>query len=59
MNCPRLAGNAAATAVQTPDHYVPFLYALGACDSTSEKAVSLFEGFQVGKLSMRCVQFGG
>jgi len=24
----------------------------------SEKAVSVFEGFQAGTLSMRCVQFG-
>ena len=54
----RLAGDAAAMAVQTPDHYFPFLYALGASDSTSEKAVSVFEGFQSGTLSMRCVQFG-
>lgn len=54
----RLAGDAAATAVQTPDHYYPFLYALGASDSRSEKAVSVFEGFQAGTLSMRCVQFG-
>lgn len=54
----RLAGDAAATAVQTPDHYFPFLYALGASDSSTEKAVSVFEGFQSGTLSMRCVQFG-
>jgi 4,5-DOPA dioxygenase extradiol len=58
VNFTRLSGDAAATAVQTPDHYYPFLYALGASDSTSEKAVSLFEGFQAGTLSMRCVQFG-
>lgn len=54
----RLAGEAAATAVQTPDHYFPFLYALGASDPAGEKAVSVFEGFQSGTLSMRCVQFG-
>jgi len=58
VNYTRLAGDAAATAVQTPDHYFPFLYALGASDSTSEKAISVFEGFQAGTLSMRCVQFG-
>jgi 4,5-DOPA dioxygenase extradiol len=58
VNYARLAGDAAATAVQTPDHYFPFLYALGASDSMSEKAVSVFEGFQAGTISMRCVQFG-
>jgi 4,5-DOPA dioxygenase extradiol len=58
VNYARLAGDSAATAVQTPDHYFPFLYALGASDSLSEKATSVFEGFQAGTLSMRCVQFG-
>lgn len=58
VNYGRLAGDAAAAAVQTPDHYFPFLYGLGASDSLSEKAVSVFEGFQAGTLSMRCVQFG-
>jgi 4,5-DOPA dioxygenase extradiol len=58
VNYARLAGDAAATAVQTPDHYYPFLYAVGASDSMNEKAVSVFEGFQAGTLSMRCVQFG-
>ena len=58
VNYARLSGDAAATAVETPDHYYPFLYALGASDSMSEKASSLFEGFQAGTLSMRCVQFG-
>lgn len=59
VNYERLGGGAAATAVQTPDHYFPFLYALGASDTSSERAVSVFEGFQAGTLSMRCVQFGG
>ena len=59
VNYQRLGGGAAATAVQTPDHYFPFLYALGASDSMNERAVSVFEGFQAGTLSMRCVQFGG
>jgi len=58
VNYARLSGDAAATAVQTPDHYFPFLYALGASDSMSEMAASVFEGFQAGTLSMRCVQFG-
>jgi 4,5-DOPA dioxygenase extradiol len=58
VNYTRLSGDAAATAVQTPDHYFPLLYAVGASDSMSEKAISVFEGFQSGTLSMRCVQFG-
>jgi len=59
VNYARLGGDAAAMAVQTPDHYFPFLYALGASDSLRERAASVFEGFQAGTLSMRCVQFGG
>jgi len=51
----RLAG--AATAVATPDHYYPFLYALGAADR-AERARTIYEGFHSGTLSMRCVQFG-
>jgi 4,5-DOPA dioxygenase extradiol len=58
VNYTRLAGDAAAMAVQTPDHYLPFLVALGASDTANEPAVSVFEGFQAGTLSMRCVQFG-
>jgi 4,5-DOPA dioxygenase extradiol len=54
----RLAGDDAATAVPTPDHYWPFLYALGASDAVGEPVVNVFEGFQAGTLSMRCVQFG-
>ncbi len=46
----------AAIAVPTPDHYFPFLYALGAAGK-NEKVRSVFEGFQAGTLSMRCVQF--
>lgn len=51
----RLAG--ASTAVATPDHYFPFLYALGAA-GTGERAKTVYEGFQSGTLSMRCIQFG-
>ncbi|MDQ0069823.1 4,5-DOPA dioxygenase extradiol [Variovorax boronicumulans] len=47
----------ASTAVATPDHYFPFLYALGAA-GTGERAKTVYEGFQSGTLSMRCVQFG-
>lgn len=58
VNYARLGGDASTTAVQTPDHYFPFLYALGASDSLSEKALTVFEGFQAGTISMRCLQFG-
>lgn len=47
----------AGIAVATPDHYYPFLYALGAADAT-EKTQTIYEGFQGGTLSMRCVQWG-
>jgi len=58
VNYQRLGGDASATAVQTPDHYFPFLYALGASDALSENVVTVFEGFQAGTISMRCLQFG-
>jgi len=47
----------ASTAVAMPDHYYPFLYALGAAGS-GERAKTIYEGFQSGTLSMRCLQFG-
>ncbi|AGU48267.1 putative extradiol ring-cleavage dioxygenase, class 3 enzyme, subunit B [Variovorax paradoxus B4] len=47
----------ASIAVAMPDHYFPFLYALGAA-GTSERAKTVYEGFQSGTLSMRCIQFG-
>lgn len=51
----RLPG--ADTAVATPDHYFPFLYALGAANP-GERPTTVYEGFQSGTISMRCVQFG-
>ena len=51
----KLAG--AETAVATPDHYFPLLYALGAA-APDERARTVYEGFQSGTLSMRCIQFG-
>lgn len=47
----------AKMAVPTPDHYWPLLYALGAARD-NEEARFVFEGFQSGTLSMRCVQWG-
>lgn len=47
----------ARLAVPTPDHYWPLLYVLGAAKA-GEPVTFPFEGFQLGTLSMRCVQFG-
>jgi 4,5-DOPA dioxygenase extradiol len=47
----------ALTAVPTPDHYFPFLYALGAAQA-GEHARHVYAGFQSGTLSMRCIQRG-
>ena len=47
----------ASMAVATPDHYYPFLYALGAA-GPQQRAQTIHEGFQSGTLSMRCLQFG-
>ena len=47
----------ADVAVATPDHYYPFMYALGAADA-QERPKTIYEGFQAGTISMRCVQFG-
>ena len=55
VNYGRLDG--AAVAVATPDHYYPFMYALGAA-APNERAQTIYEGFQSGTLSMRCLQFG-
>lgn len=50
----------ADTAVATPDHDYPFLYAPGAAGAAgpAERARTVFESFHAGTLSMRCVQFG-
>jgi 4,5-DOPA dioxygenase extradiol len=47
----------AQLAAQTPDHYWPLLYAMGAARD-GEAPQFVFEGFQLGTLSMRCVQWG-
>lgn len=50
-------GKSARIAVPTNDHYLPLLYTLGLQDK--EEAHSyLFEGFQNGNISMRCVKIG-
>jgi 4,5-DOPA dioxygenase extradiol len=47
----------ARMAVPTPDHYWPLLYAVGAARD-GESAKFVYEGFQLGTLGMRCVQWG-
>lgn len=54
---PAAMGASAAMAVPTPDHYWPFLYALGASDPR-EPLQHVYEGFHSGTLSMRCLQWG-
>lgn len=44
-------------AVPTNDHYLPLLYALAQREST-ETVKHIYEGFQNGSVSMRCVQVG-
>ena len=52
-----LNSTAGRFAAPTPEHYLPFLYAFGAC-APGEKTQMLHEGFQNSSISMRCVQFG-
>jgi len=47
----------ARIAVPTPDHYFPLLYAVGAAPA-DEAPRHVFEGFQAGTLSMRCLHWG-
>ena len=47
----------ARMSVPSPDHYWPLLYAMGAVRE-GESAKFVYEGFQLGTLSMRCVQWG-
>jgi 4,5-DOPA dioxygenase extradiol len=54
---PELLGPHGLHAVPHPDHYFPLLTALGAAQA-HERAQHVFEGFQAGTISMRCVQWG-
>jgi 4,5-DOPA dioxygenase extradiol len=47
----------AEMAVPFPDHYFPLLYAAGAAQR-GEAVRQVFEGFQAGTISMRCMQWG-
>jgi 4,5-DOPA dioxygenase extradiol len=42
--------------VPTPDHYLPLLYAAAAA-GTDAAATTIYEGLEMGSLSMRCVLF--
>lgn len=44
-------------AVPTPDHYLPFLWMLGAAQDARPSYI--YEGFQNGSLSMRSIRFEG
>jgi 4,5-DOPA dioxygenase extradiol len=44
-------------AVPTPDHYLPFLWMLGSAQDARPSYI--YEGFQNGSLSMRCIRFDG
>jgi len=50
-------GRDALLSVPTPDHYLPFLYALGA-RKESEEVTYPVEGIDGGSISMLGVQFG-
>lgn len=41
--------------INNPDHYLPFLYALGA--GKGGNASYLYEGYELGTLDMRCIRF--
>ncbi len=51
------AGASAKKAFPTPDHYIPLLYTLGATEK-DEPLTYLYEGIELGIISMRCLQIG-
>lgn len=48
----------AQLAVPTPDHYWPLMYVLGAA-SRAGPPETIYQSFQAGTISMRCLQFRG
>lgn len=56
IDYPRLDASA-SMAVPTPDHYWPFLYALGAAGRDA-RTTTTYAGFQGGTISMRCLLWG-
>jgi 4,5-DOPA dioxygenase extradiol len=53
----RSLGQTAMMSVPTEDHYIPLLYTLGLA-SDGEPVKYLYEGFQYGSISMRCIRIG-
>lgn len=47
-----------ASAVPTPDHFVPLLYLAGMAAGSSEKPEALIRGYAMGSLSMTCYGLG-
>lgn len=43
--------------IKHPDHYIPFLYTLGAAQELNSKPSYPYTGFELGTLDMRCVSF--
>jgi 4,5-DOPA dioxygenase extradiol len=50
-------GPGAMLSVPTPDHYLPFLYVIGACRGDDEVTFPV-EGVDGGSVSMLAVQIG-
>jgi 4,5-DOPA dioxygenase extradiol len=48
----------AHTGIRNPDHYYPLLYTLGAAQGYKNLTYP-YEGFELGTLSMRCIQWNG
>lgn len=51
------SSEAGRLSIPTPEHWYPFLYALGAADP-AERAETIYEAMQNASISMRCVGFG-
>ncbi|MGE3474431.1 MAG: 4,5-DOPA dioxygenase extradiol [Rhodospirillaceae bacterium] len=51
------SSEAGRLSIPTPEHWYPFLYALGAADP-AERAETIYDAMQNASISMRCVGFG-
>jgi 4,5-DOPA dioxygenase extradiol len=47
-----------ASAVPTPDHFIPVLYLAGVAAASNEKPEALIRGYAMGSLSMTCYSLG-
>jgi len=50
-------GKTAMLSIPTVDHYVPLLYCLALADA-DEPISYIYEGFELGSMSMRCIRIG-